>query len=119
MRLIDADELKEIVGECPENWTDSPEEVEAFNMWHRVMDDIDSTPTISGWISVKDRLPEKSQQVLVRIRNLTRICNYSEKWRVFNHYDELGQPNKGDRTWYDVTYWMPLPEPPEEENEDE
>ncbi|MBR6030177.1 MAG: hypothetical protein IKP40_13925 [Clostridia bacterium] len=46
MRLIDADALKEIIGECPENWTDSPEEIEAFNMWHRIMDDIDSVPTI-------------------------------------------------------------------------
>ena len=45
MRLIDADALKEIIGECPENWTDSPEEVAEFNMWHRIMDDIDSTST--------------------------------------------------------------------------
>lgn len=58
MRLIDADALKELIGECPENWTDSPEEIAEFNMWHRIMDDIDSCPTIGGWISVKDRLPE-------------------------------------------------------------
>ena len=74
MRLIDADALKESIGECPMNWTDSPEELESFNAWHRVMDDIDSAPTVdkpvdepvdepqgqlTGCVSVKDRLPNK------------------------------------------------------------
>ncbi len=70
MRLIDADTLKEIIGECPENWTDSPEEVEAFNMWHRIMDDIDSTPTVKPdfWISVEERLPDDSMEVLVLLK---------------------------------------------------
>lgn len=45
MRLIDADALKENIGECPENWTDTPEEVQRQNDWFRVMDEIDSAPT--------------------------------------------------------------------------
>lgn len=46
MRLIDADALKENIGECPENWTDTPEEVQRQNDWFRVMDEIDSAPTL-------------------------------------------------------------------------
>lgn len=46
MRLIDADALKESIGECPENWTDTPEEVQRQNDWFRVMDEIDSAPTV-------------------------------------------------------------------------
>lgn len=46
MRLIDADALKEALGECPENWTDTAEEVQAENGWRAFMRIIDSMPTI-------------------------------------------------------------------------
>ncbi|MBR4457364.1 MAG: hypothetical protein IKS31_00170 [Clostridia bacterium] len=82
MRLIDADDLKEIIGECPENWTDSPEEVAEFNMWHRIMDDIDSTPTISGWISVKDRMPPN---------DATKVLTYGNP---VTHWMPLPEPPK-------------------------
>ena len=67
MRLIDVDILKEIIGECPENWTNSPEEIEAFDMWHRIMDDIDSTPTANDWVSVKNRLLRDQDSVCVEV----------------------------------------------------
>lgn len=70
---------------------------------------IAEAPTIGGWISVKDRLPDKGHDVLAFLDDgeETRIaaCNY---W---------------DGVWFDavmntiaknVVYWMPLPEPPEE-----
>jgi hypothetical protein len=105
MRLIDADELKEIIGECPENWTNSPEEVEAFNMWHRIMDDIDSTPTIGGWISVDERLPEPPAQCLVyssearRPRGMETATYTKLGWMTATYFPE-------------ITHWMLLPEPP-------
>lgn len=46
MRLIDADALKEALGKCPENWTNTVEEVQAKNDWHAFMRIIDSMPTI-------------------------------------------------------------------------
>lgn len=116
MRPIDADVLKEIIGKCPENWTNSPEEIEAFNMWHRIMDDIDSTPTVNDWISVQDKLPEKSGWYLVSLVN-TRT---GHRWEVpvpadYSH-GEWDYAYLGVATWTPdnmVTHWMPRPKPPE------
>ena len=109
MRPIDADTLKEIIGECPENWADSPEEIVAFNMWHRVMDDIDSTPTIGGWISVNERLPENGQFVVVRHRVEGRI--YSEVAHYIMDLWWLDWDSNGLEL--NAISWIPLPEPPE------
>lgn len=66
---------------------------------------------MSEWISVKDRLPEEREDVLIRVK----CANY------FNI--EQGY-YKGNNEWvncwcsirneglYPVTHWMPLPEPP-------
>ena len=71
---------------------------------------IDEGPTtvFDGWISVKDRLPDKKGDYL--IYNTDGIV-----WPYW--YDGDG--------WYDtlgyltqrVTHWMPLPEPPEVEDD--
>lgn len=78
---------------------------------------------MSEWISVKDRLPKSIiNKVLVHCKN---------GYIGFGHYEEF----KGAKCWYNlesgepftkwdlngcesyaVTHWMPLPEPPKEEN---
>ena len=57
------------------------------------------------WISVKDRLPERMQLVIV--------CRKGGK--VEQGYRDVGDWWKvyGTRTKY-ITHWMPLPEPPKE-----
>ena len=64
------------------------------------------------WISVKERLPEKDQYVL--ISNGKSIC--------VGELFLLPYTLTGDLMWVtdngfvrDVTHWMPLPEPPEVE----
>lgn len=56
------------------------------------------------WVSVKDRLPEKYEEVLV----------YSAKYGV--QVDWIA--DNTDYLWWNygelVTHWMPLPEPPKE-----
>lgn len=56
----------------------------------------------NGWISVKDRLPEEKEHVLIWIKDLCIIIDWivNGKWVVS---DEI------------VTHWMPLPEPPTED----
>ena len=58
------------------------------------------------WISVKDRLPERMQPVIV--------CR--DNGKVEQGYRDVGDWWKvyGTRT-KNVTHWMPLPEPPKEE----
>lgn len=58
-------------------------------------------PKKDGWISVKDRLPEKDEYVLC-------FCNIGDGFQAIFHY---GKERKFDGTA--VTHWMPLPEPPE------
>lgn len=63
---------------------------------------------MSEWISVKERLPERFEPVLVcREKNGSPYVEQGHKdvgewWKVY-----------GTRTKH-ITHWMPLPEPPEE-----
>ena len=76
---------------------------------------------MNKWISVKDQLPEEDTPVIV-----TYIGGVSGK----PHSDVLGAVRDGVWYWYDgfpievskeitveVTHWMPLPEPPNEEKQ--
>lgn len=65
---------------------------------------------MNEWISVKDRLPNKSGHYLAYIKNRNAI--YVEKWEnnLWFLYDWWGITD-------DITHWMPFPEPPKEEEE--
>ena len=63
----------------------------------------------NGWIPVTERLPEKDVKVLtfgVYGFSVNYRDRFSGKWRGVN-----GKPQ-----W--LTHWMPLPEPPKEEDHD-
>ena len=114
MRLIDADALKEQIEDFHCKDCDNYNFVRC-RACH--IDDaityLDEAPTISGWISVKDRLPDVKDNVLwYAVKNdgygEIRISSFSG---AINHdiphvwgYGESFKP----------IYWMPLPEPPEE-----
>lgn len=60
MRLIDADALKENMGEQPLNWNNSPEEIQEMFDWNNFTQLIDEAPTIEAeqvrhghWILIK------------------------------------------------------------------
>lgn len=66
------------------------------------------------WISVKDRLPEKSGYYLIcRCGDLMSILGYSAVHKLFNVFDH--QPEDFKKFAVAVDYWMPLPEAPKEE----
>ena len=71
---------------------------------------------MSGWISVKDRLPDNDDFVLVIVSgkagnitldNAIELAQFSmdEGW-ILEMWPEWEDPK--------VTHWMPLPEPPKE-----
>jgi hypothetical protein len=71
---------------------------------------------MNEWISVKERLPEKSGKYLtISPSGIYSILNYSAKYRAFNIYDE--QPKSSLKYCLEVTHWMPLPAAPKEEGE--
>ena len=61
------------------------------------------------WIPVSERLPEEYVNVLCHLRSLDRKSEYYS----IDHLMEDGQWWKAANSWkYEVTHWMPLPEPP-------
>lgn len=66
----------------------------------------------AAWVSVRDRLPEKGEYVLVyanaKYIDSEKVCidklEDGEKTAVWMH----------THGWFEVTHWMPLPEPPKE-----
>lgn len=72
---------------------------------------------MSEWISVKDRLPEKHILCLVTYHPCHWVQN-TDFTKTLVGTDRLIGKNMWARNKYqNVTHWMPLPEPPEEENE--
>jgi len=120
MRLIDADayakEMRERQDACEAAINAESYEGETFSLrqhWEGVFAafveaklTLDSMPTVEmpGWISVKDRLPERDGLYLCwSAINCGEACYQIHLWK--------------DGRWYwahDVRYWMPLPEMPEE-----
>lgn len=70
--------------------------------------------TNNGWISVKDRLPEKGQSVAFVVKSSSDHYNGMVLGGRFQgcdfDYPEFTTPGHG---WVGV-YWMPLPEPPKQ-----
>lgn len=71
--------------------------------------------TAMRWISVKDRLPEKSGEYLAitKSRGHYMVLPYSAKHKLFNSYDS--SRGRELKSAIECTHWMPLPEPPEGE----
>lgn len=107
MRLIDADVLIE---RMKNEW-----DMHDLYLPVHFEDLVEEQPTVEEWISAKDRLPEKSGNVLACYceYNCMMVLNYSCRHHAFNAFDGLPDAeNKID----DVKYWMSIPEPPKEGN---
>jgi hypothetical protein len=69
---------------------------------------------INEWISVREKLPESAQRVLLAEYDL----NYSDAAISGEYFDDAGfvyvDAREGMRRGVDVRYWMPSPEIPKE-----
>ena len=85
-----------------------PSCIHPYNVLAEVRDRINALPTASPWHRVDDVLPDDSRDVI--IFTASRIIGVGSFIRPnwYQWYSGGGLP-------VDVTHWMPLPEPPEEE----
>lgn len=129
MRLIDADAFAEFVHnyvlpKSPDGFVTKLSVLTALN--HKSI-----TPTIdkgndvhaNSWISVKDRLPENKKSVLVCLYDGRRkkVSNYPDGKRITIRIDRIvsdyGEPFWAKGNTPNVIAWMPLPEPPKEDED--
>lgn len=70
---------------------------------------------MNNWISVKDRLPELGDVVLIAGNGYVHCGVYGSKYYA-NKWYEVNYDRYGDEEeiYYNVTHWQPLPEPPKE-----
>ena len=100
-------------GECDIAQND----LELIEMYDFVISMIETLNGRSQWISVNDRLPERSGDVLVCYGEYyMSVLSYSWRHKAFNAFDSL--PTSENRI-ESVTHWMPLPEPPKEDERDD
>ena len=122
-RLIDVDQLKKDwhMGDICETCSRDTRQCGNDYCFSRmdVCGMLDDVPTANGWISVKDKLPERKW---IDYLVATRI--QTDGTRGFNIAwlnDDNGGWGSNDEWICDgreiVTHWLPLPEPPKEEQD--
>ena len=118
MRLIDADALQEALtrkkaGIANQRWTEGfNAAISKAKSMVSCAKTIDAEPirtTMSEWISVKDRLPELLDEVLLFTSEGDIFAGV-----FFERHENYTVAGDYHRFFYDVTHWMPLPEPPNE-----
>ena len=114
MRLIDADALREKL--IALNY-----HTRADNMNEACVRAVDYAPTVGGWISVKERMPEHVDRVPVLYRFTDSELQDGKLhtamlWYVIEPFcgDEPPHWERVGRYEYEVLYWFELPGAPEE-----
>ena len=112
MRLIDADAMKErivIEHDSKENRA----ERDLLREW------VDSQPTIGGWISVKDRLPDDQRQVLIvkELKSGIRQIGIGYCIKEYRRHDYVTGEDTVEPYWVcggnnNIICWQELPKIP-------
>ena len=106
MRLIDADALWHNMETA--DWYNNADRDEVAEPL------VLRSPTIGGWISVEDKLPDKSNRYLVYFGKGIGTTTKTAYWL---RTKQKWMGSEAHSTITDITHWMPLPEPPKEEKQ--
>ena len=122
--------INEMIGYFLPCWHNAPQRSEAKKRFARYIDMLMRlSPKENDWINVKDMMPEIDREVLVYARwkdeddchldkNVIAICNryLLRVYPTSPGYEEWSSPWEYFHSNYEITHWMPLPEPPEVED---
>ena len=101
--LISRKAAIEALGECQENWTDSPEEIEAVNSWCFAADVINSAPSVPA--VPLDKLCEWLSENSIIIP--CKYCqNFSNDYCAVIRDTSIPCPNTADDWRRAITKWM-------------
>ena len=121
MRLIDADARKKdwsMANKCEECLQDARKCQYEQNFTRMdICEMLDEAPTVGGWISTKDRLPDQYGEYLAVVSGEVMEVTFCQPIRYYKDGRKWSTCNADGFEWLndgDVTYWMPLPEPPME-----
>lgn len=107
MRLIDADELHAEISK----WPDSV----MYKDWvQSAIATAPTVPTYGQWVSVKDRLPEVQKEVLIYLPEYDSV-EIAALFEIPSMNLREWAQNEDAYMLDEVSYWMPLPEPTEED----
>ena len=113
-RLIDADALLE---ELPVHPDGGMRSVKDECLMIRVRQTVRNAPTIGGWISVKDKMPDTDGEYLVygQSEAMRELLPDNDPIWICYYCKEHGFYNIELHREYDyITHWMLLPKPPKE-----
>lgn len=111
MRLIDADAMRENLLWCKE------QSGSYDDYWDDVIERLDAQPTVGGWVSVKDGLPEEKENPYTKDYQEV-LCVLSTRFGTDVRVYKFGKghfwngPQEIDRM---ISHWMPFPNLPKEE----
>ena len=113
-RAIDADKLKKELAPYEEN--DFSQQIDV------ILKIVDMQPTLTSpneWVSVEERLPEPDFPGQQRGFYLVALSNGTVKELMyeFRHYENMMFDVGWHETAFPVTHWMPLPSPPERQED--
>jgi hypothetical protein len=86
-----------------------------------MIDTLEEAPTVGGWISVKDGLPNDSKPVylwLVIGSSLRSGIPFVGQYNIFSGEWMIYGLHADKQEIIKITHWMPLQEPPKENEDD-
>lgn len=124
MRMIDADALIAAIKQYandPVKLRDRRWDARCTAIIADMIGTVNTSPTVNGWISVKDRLPEGRTNPRTLDFEPVLCATAFGDVRVYKYGQRLGLTEAHFYDGYShvdqyVTHWMFLPEPPKEEN---